>query len=92
MKVVNANQMNGCILHEMSIVLSAGMIDGDLVLTLASKTFVTFRVTLPGFVRESLGKFWKLHDNGFFQDLESFGKLIFGPLGYGKDMDFLKLV
>jgi hypothetical protein len=34
------------------------------------------------------GKFWKLI-NAFFQDLESFGKLIFGPLGYGKVMDFL---
>jgi hypothetical protein len=28
-------------------------------------------------------------DNGFFQDHESFGKSIFGPLGYGKVMDFL---
>jgi hypothetical protein len=36
-------------------------------------------------------RFWKVLeiDNGFFQDLESFGKLIFGPLGYGKVMDFL---
>jgi hypothetical protein len=35
--------------------------------------------------------FWKVLeiDNGFFQDLESFGKLIFGPLGYGKVMHFL---
>ena len=38
--------------------------------------------------------FWKVLesleiDNAFFQDLESFGKLIFGPLGYGKVMDFV---
>jgi hypothetical protein len=37
---------------------------------------------------ESLGKFWEI-DNGFFQVLESFGKLIFGHLGYGKVMDLL---
>jgi hypothetical protein len=40
--------------------------------------------------RTGFGKSWKVLeiDNGFFQDLESFGKLIFGPLGYGKVMDF----
>jgi hypothetical protein len=42
-------------------------------------------------VRTGFGKSWKVLeiDNGFFQDLESFGNLIFGPLGYGKVMDFL---
>jgi hypothetical protein len=42
-------------------------------------------------VHTGFGKSWKVLeiDNGFFQDLESFGKLIFGPLGYGKVMDFL---
>jgi hypothetical protein len=37
-------------------------------------------------VRTGFGKSWKVLeiDNGFFQDLESFGKWIFGPLGYGK--------
>jgi hypothetical protein len=42
-------------------------------------------------VHTGFRKSWKVLeiDNGFFQDFESFGKLIFGPLGYGKVMDFL---
>jgi hypothetical protein len=40
-------------------------------------------LTFPQVVlrRESINRFWKV--------LESFGKFIFGPLGYGKVMDFL---
>jgi hypothetical protein len=47
-----------------------------------------------GFWKQGSYGFWEVLeiDNKFFQDLESFGKLIFGPLGYGKVMDFFKLV
>jgi hypothetical protein len=44
-------------------------------------------------VRTGFGKSWKVLeiDNGFFQDLASFGKWLFGPLGYEKLWIFCSL-
>jgi hypothetical protein len=59
--------------------------------SLILKTMSNVLLFQYGRVRTGFGKSWKVLeiDNGFFQDLDSFGKLIFGPLGYGKVMDFL---